>query len=66
MVSAMARDETNADLDEQWIYQRCDKLRIKPSAEQVELFIERVAILTSDANIEEQRARTMALEEVLK
>ena len=62
----MARDETNADLDEAWLYQVCDKRNIKPTPEQAEAFIERVAILMGDANFEEHRARTMALEEVLK
>jgi hypothetical protein len=62
----MARGETNADLDEAWLYQVCDKRNIKPTLEQAEAFIERVAILMCDANFEEHRARTMALDEVLK
>ncbi len=62
----MARDETNADLDEAWLYQVCDRRNIKPSAQQVEAFVERVAILMCDAKFEEHRARTMALAEVLK
>lgn len=62
----MARDETQSDLDEQWLYQVTTRKGIKPAAQQVDAFIERVAILICDANIDEPRARTMALEEVLK
>lgn len=62
----MARDETNADLDEAWLYQVCDRRNIKPTPKQTDAFVERVAILMCDAKFEEHRARTMALEEVLK
>lgn len=59
----MARDETKADQDEAWL----DKaLGRRATMNEIDEFVERVAILICDAGFEEARARTMALEELRK
>lgn len=59
----MARDDAKAELDEVWL----DKaLGRRATMSEVDEFVERVAILICDAGFEEPRARTMALEELLK
>jgi len=63
MVNAMSRDDTKAEQDEAWL----DKaLGRRATMDEVDEFVERVAILMSDAGFEEARARTMALEELRK
>ena len=59
----MSRDETKAEQDEAWL----DKaLGRRATMSELDEFVERVAILICDAGFEEPRARTMALEELLK
>lgn len=63
MVNAMSRDDTKAEQDEAWL----DKsLGRRATMSELDEFVERVAILMSDAGFEEARARTMAFEELRK
>lgn len=58
-------DKTAKDLDEQYLKTELQKRGITPTQTQVERYQERVSILIIDANIDEQKAREMALEMVI-
>jgi|GEM_PF-6165431 len=57
----MSRDETKAELDEEWLDKALGRMA---TMNEIDEFVERVAILVCDAKFEESRARVMALEEI--
>lgn len=58
--------ESRADADEDWLLDRAEKLGFKPSANDVELFVEKVAVCVIDGGLDEKVARVVALQEVAR
>lgn len=61
----MSDETTQAEADELWLFDAMQKVGRRPTDEQIDDFIERVAVMIVDGGVEESRARNLALLKIL-
>lgn len=60
----MSQQYEQADQDEEWLYDKLDRRRVRPTEEQVDKFCDMVWELMRTRGITDKDARSMALTEV--
>lgn len=55
---------TQADKDEEWLYDKLDRRKVRPTIEQVDMFCDMVWELIVTRRMAEKEARSLALIEV--
>ena len=62
--AVMSQQYEQADQDEEWLYDKLDRRRVRPTEEQVDKFCDMVWELMRTRGITDKDARSMALTEV--